>query len=125
MKRVLISVYKKDGVLELAKELAALDFEIISTGGTYKYLKENGLSPKSVEEITGFPEVLGGRVKTLHPVIFSGILADRHDKAHNEELKKHNLQSFNLVVVNLYPFEETIAKKETTIDEAIEQISAE
>ena len=122
MKRVLISVYKKDGVLELAKELAALDFEIISTGGTYKYLKENGLSPKSVEEITGFPEVLGGRVKTLHPVIFSGILADRHDKAHNEELKKHNLQSFNLVVVNLYPFEETIAKKETTIDEAIEQI---
>ena len=122
IRRALISVYKKDGITEFAKELVKSGFEIISTGGTYKLLKENNIPVKSVEDITGFPEVLNGRVKTLHPHIFAGILADRDNLEHLKELAQHKINTIDLVVVNLYPFEETISKKGVTVAEAIEQI---
>ena len=121
-KRALISVYDKSGIVEFANELRNFDYEIISTGGTYKLLKENNIDVKAVEDITSFPEVLGGRVKTLHPIIFSGILAEKDNPSHIEELKKHKLSLIDLVVVNLYPFEETVKKNNCTVDEAIEQI---
>jgi len=122
IKRALISVYNKNGIVNFAKELEKLFIEIISTGGTYKLLKENNIKVKSVEEITGFPEVLNGRVKTLHPNIFAGILADRDNPEHIKELEKFNVKTIDLVVVNLYPFEETILKENITVAEAIEQI---
>jgi len=122
IKRALISVYNKNGIVNFAKELEKLFIEIISTGGTYKLLKENNIKVKSVEEITGFPEVLNGRVKTLHPNIFAGILADRDNPEHIIELEKFNVKTIDLVVVNLYPFEETILKENITVAEAIEQI---
>ncbi|MBL7129045.1 MAG: bifunctional phosphoribosylaminoimidazolecarboxamide formyltransferase/IMP cyclohydrolase, partial [Ignavibacteria bacterium] len=121
-KRALISVYDKNGIVEFANELKNFDYELISTGGTYKLLKENNIDVKAVEEITSFPEVLGGRVKTLHPIIFSGILAEKDNPSHIEEMKKHELSPIDLVIVNLYPFEDTIAKESCTIEEAIEQI---
>ncbi len=121
-KRALLSVYDKSGITELAKELVKNGIEIISTGGTFKILKENNIPVKSVEEITGFPEVLNGRVKTLHPDIFAGILADREKLTHTQELTKHNIHTIDIVVVNLYPFEDTISKKGITTAEAIEQI---
>lgn len=122
IKRALISVYNKEGITDFAKELSGLGVEIISTGGTYKLLKDNNIEVKSVEEITGFPEILNGRVKTLHPYIFAGILADRDNPKHTEELLKHKLAVIDLVIVNLYPFEETISKEGITVSEAIEQI---
>ena len=122
IKRALISVYDKTGIIELATELAKHGIEIISTGGTYKLLKENNIEVKSVEEITGFPEVLNGRVKTLHPDIFGGILSDRSNPVHLEEMKEHSITPIDLVIVNLYPFEKTIADKNVTVADAIEQI---
>jgi phosphoribosylaminoimidazolecarboxamide formyltransferase/IMP cyclohydrolase len=122
IKRALISVYDKTGIIELATELAKHGIEIISTGGTYKLLKENNIEVKSVEEITGFPEVLNGRVKTLHPDIFGGILSDRSNPVHLEEMKEHSITPIDLVIVNLYPFEKTIADENVTVADAIEQI---
>ncbi len=121
-KLALISVYDKTGIVEFASNLVKFDFDIISTGGTYKLLKDNKINVKSVEEITGFPEILNGRVKTLHPVIFSGILADKKNDNHITEMSNYQLNFFDLVVVNLYPFEDTIKKVNVTLDEAIEQI---
>lgn len=121
-KFALISVYDKTGVKEFAEKLLKNNFDIISTGGTYKLLKENGISVKSVEDITGFPELLDGRVKTLHPNIFSGILADKNNSNHLKEIDKFNLTLFDVVVVNLYPFEETIKKPGIGLNEIIEQI---
>jgi phosphoribosylaminoimidazolecarboxamide formyltransferase/IMP cyclohydrolase len=109
-------------ITDLAKELIKNGTEIISTGGTFKLLKENNIPVKSVEEITGFPEILNGRVKTLHPGIFAGILADRDNKSHLQDLSKHSIAEIDLVVVNLYPFEETISREGVTTAEAIEQI---
>ena len=122
IQRALLSVYNKEGIAEFAKELVRSGIEIISTGGTYKLLKENNIPVRSVEEITGFPEVLNGRVKTLHPNIFAGILADRDNKTHIQELTNHKINTIDLVVVNLYPFEETISKEGVSIAESIEQI---
>ena len=122
LQRALLSVYNKEGIADFAKELVRSGIEIISTGGTYKLLKENKIPVRSVEEITGFPEVLNGRVKTLHPNIFAGILADRDNKTHLNELSNHRINTIDLVVVNLYPFEETISKDGVTTAEAIEQI---
>lgn len=122
IKRALLSVYDKTGIVELTKELVKFNVEIISTGGTYKLLRENNIEVKSVEEITEFPEVLNGRVKTLHPDIFAGILTDRDNKNHLAELKQHNILPIDLVVVNLYPFENTISQNNVTVSEAIEQI---
>lgn len=122
MKRVLISVSDKTGIVEFAKELEQLDFEIISTGGTSKVLTEAGVKVIGIEEVTGFPECLDGRVKTLHPNIHAGVLAIRDNKEHMEQLKKLNVDTIDMVVVNLYPFKQTILKDNVTREDAIENI---
>ncbi len=122
IKRAIISVFDKAGIVEFARELLKSGIEIISTGGTYNLLKKNNLDVRSVEEITGFPELLEGRVKTLHPLIFTGILADRNNPLHLEQLIKHNILPFDLIVVNLYPFEKTISQKNISLEDSIEQI---
>ncbi len=104
--RALISVYYKDGIYEFAKTLEDIGYEIISTGGTAKYLKERGIRVVEVEEITGFPEILGGRVKTLHPAIHGGILFREWVKGDKEQIASLNIKPIDVVVVNLYPFEE-------------------
>ncbi|MDF8369103.1 bifunctional phosphoribosylaminoimidazolecarboxamide formyltransferase/IMP cyclohydrolase [Weissella paramesenteroides] len=121
-KRALLSVSDKTGLLEFARQLIALDFEIISTGGTKKALEDGGLNVIGVEDITGFPEMLDDRVKTLHPKIHGGLLAKRHNSAHMAQLEEAGISPIDLVVVNLYPFKETIEKPETTEADAIEQI---
>ena len=118
----LISVYYKDGLLSFAKELIDRGFEILSTGGTGKFLKENNIPVTSVESVTGFPEVLDGRVKTLHPAVFSGILAQKDNPKHLEQIDEHKLKLIDLVVVTLYPFKETISKPDVKLEDAIEQI---
>jgi len=120
-KRALLSVSNKTGIVELGQALAALDFEIISTGGTYKVLAEAGVPVKSVSAVTGFPEIMDGRVKTLHPKIHGGILA-RPVPEHIKAAEEHGISLIDLVVVNLYPFRETIAKPNITREEAIENI---
>ncbi len=121
MRKALISVSNKGGIVELGKGLADLGIEILSTGGTARALREEGVPVVSVESVTGFPEILGGRVKTLHPAIHGGILA-RREKAHLDELDSHNISPIDLVVVNLYPFEATVAKEGVTVGEAVEEI---
>lgn len=121
MKRALVSVSNKTGVVEFAQGLEKLGYEIISTGGTYKTLLEAGVKVKQVAEVTGFPEILDGRVKTLHPKIHGGILARRIPE-HLQQLEKNNIEMIDIVVVNLYPFRETIAKPDVTLEEAIENI---
>lgn len=120
-KRAILSVYNKDKIEILARFLVENNFEIVSSGGTYKLLSEKGIKVKKVSEITDFPEILDGRVKTLHPKIHGGILARRDDK-HLAQLAENELVPVDLVVVNLYPFEETIAREGVTFNEAIEQI---
>jgi phosphoribosylaminoimidazolecarboxamide formyltransferase/IMP cyclohydrolase len=122
MKRALISVSDKTGVVEFAKGLIANDYEIISTGGTYKKLQENGVKVTEIDEITKFPEILDGRVKTLHPVVHAGLLAKRDNPEHMKTLEKLNINTIDLVCVNLYPFKETISRDGVTPAEAIEQI---
>ena len=121
-KRALISVYDKTGVVEFAAELIKNGFEIVSTSGTAKLLKDNGIKLKTIEEITKTPEVLGGRVKTLQHLIFAGILADKNNQGHLAEVEKFGFELFDLVAVSLYPFSDTINKDGCTVDEAIEQI---
>ena len=120
-RRALISVSDKTGIVVFAHELVELGFELISTGGTYKALDEANIPVKYVSEITGFPEVLDGRVKTLHPLIHGGILA-RDCVEHREQMKQNGISFIDLVVVNLYPFRETIAKPGVSFEEAIENI---
>lgn len=120
--RALISVSDKRGVVEFAKGLAALGIEILSTGGTAKALTEAGVPVVPVENFTGFPEMLDGRVKTLHPKIHAGILHRRDDPSHLQAMKAHGLNPIDLVVVNLYPFEQTVARPECSFAEAIENI---
>ena len=122
MKKALISVYDKTGIAEFAKELQSLDFEIISTGGTYRTLKDAKIKVIEVSDLTGFPECLDGRVKTLHPTIHAGILARRDNKNHMKHIKDLGIDTIDIVVCNLYPFKETIAKKDVTLEEAIENI---
>ncbi|MDD5503401.1 MAG: bifunctional phosphoribosylaminoimidazolecarboxamide formyltransferase/IMP cyclohydrolase [Candidatus Thermoplasmatota archaeon] len=121
VKRALISVSDKTGIVDFAKGLSALGVEILSTGGTAKALRDAGVPVKDVSEYTGFPEMLDGRVKTLHPKIHGGILALRNPK-HLGELAKHNIGTIDLVAVNLYPFEATIAKPNVHLEEVIENI---
>src|ERR1041385_6113671 len=102
--RALLSVYDKTGVVDFARGLEALGFEVFSTGGTEALLRQSGISVRGVQELTGFPEMLGGRVKTLHPAVHRGILALRDDPSHLEELNRHGLQPIDVVVSNLYPF---------------------
>ncbi|MEG0296613.1 MAG: bifunctional phosphoribosylaminoimidazolecarboxamide formyltransferase/IMP cyclohydrolase [Clostridium sp.] len=121
IKRALISVFDKEGILDFAKFLSSQGVEIISTGGTYKFLKENGLKITEVNEVTNFPEMLDGRVKTLHPIIHGGILAIRDNKEHMETIKEKNIETIDMVVVNLYPFFEKV-KEDLEFDEKVEFI---
>lgn len=122
IKRALISVSDKSGVVEFAKELSALGVEILSTGGTAKALRESGVSVVEVSDYTGFPEMLDGRLKTLHPKIHGGLLARRGNSKDMEDIKKHEISEIDMVVVNLYPFEATISKSGVTFEEAVENI---
>lgn len=119
--RALISVSDKEGIVDFAKELSENNFEIISTGGTYKTLKESGIKVIGIEEITRFPECLDGRVKTLHPNVHAGILAKRDDSMHMDKLKELDIQTIDLILINLYPFKETV-KKGLPLDECVENI---
>src|ERR1700743_3395497 len=109
IRRALISVYDKTGLVELARGLADAGVEIVSTGSTAKTIADKGIPVTPVEELTGFPEVLDGRVKTLHPRVHAGLLADLRKPAHAEALEQLGIAAFELVVVNLYPFSETVA----------------
>ncbi|MDD5447936.1 MAG: bifunctional phosphoribosylaminoimidazolecarboxamide formyltransferase/IMP cyclohydrolase, partial [Actinomycetota bacterium] len=120
--RALISVSDKTDVVWFASELSSMGVEIISTGGTYKLLSQNNIKATPVAEVTGFPEMLDGRVKTLHPKVHAGILADRSNKEHMRQLEYQKILPIDLVAVNLYPFEETISKPDVKFEEAIEQI---
>lgn len=120
--RALISVSDKRGLAAFAKALSSMNVEIISTGGTYNALKAEGLNVRSVSEVTGFPEILDGRVKTLHPLIHGGLLAVADNGDHLRQLEELGIEPIDMVVVNLYPFEQTIAREGTTLEEAIEQI---
>ena len=120
--RALLSVSDKTGLLEFAKGLAALGVELLSTGGTSKHLKDGGLTVIDVSDHTGFPEMFDGRVKTLHPKVHGGLLQRRDNEEDKRNAKKHDIPCIDLVVVNLYPFEQTVAKKDVTLEEAIENI---
>jgi len=122
VKRALISVSEKKGLLAFAKGLHALGVEIISTGGTARKLKEGGIPVIEVSEYTGFPEMLDGRVKTLHPKIHGGLLARREKSEHMDQVRKHKIGLIDMVVVNLYPFASVIRKKNVQLEEAIENI---
>jgi len=123
IRRALIAVYDKTGIVEFARALVdEFGIEIISTGGTAKHLKDAGIPVTMVETVTGFPEMLDGRVKTLHPKIHAGILADRDNPGHMRQLAEHGIQPIDMVVVNLYPFEKTIADPNCKFEDAIEMI---
>ena len=122
IRRALVSVHDKTGVVELAKGLAGLGIEIVSTGGTASLLRASGIAVRDVSDVTGFPEMMDGRVKTLHPKIHGGILARRDAPEHLAALERHGIPPIDLVVVALYPFEQTVAKPGVTAAEAIEQI---
>jgi len=122
IKRALISVSDKTGVVEFARTLHQAGVEIVSTGGTMKTLKEAGIPVIYVSELTGFPEIMDGRVKTLNPYIHGGILAIRENEAHTKAMRDHNIRGIDLVVVNLYPFRQTVAKPGVTLAEAVENI---
>jgi phosphoribosylaminoimidazolecarboxamide formyltransferase/IMP cyclohydrolase len=120
--RAILSVSNKEGLIDFARGLEGLGFEVFSTGGTKKALAEAGVSVRSVSDLTGFPEILGGRVKTLHPAVHGGILAKRSLAEHVAEAESNQIGLIDLVAVNLYPFRETVAKSGVTMDEALENI---
>ncbi|MGX0020411.1 phosphoribosylaminoimidazolecarboxamide formyltransferase / IMP cyclohydrolase [Staphylococcus hominis] len=122
MKKAIISVSNKSGVVEFAKSLTQLDYELYSTGGTKRALEEANVTVKSVSELTQFPEIMDGRVKTLHPAVHGGILADRNKPEHLEQLSEQHIDLIDMVVVNLYPFRQTVANPDVTEDDAIEHI---
>src|SRR5436189_5030167 len=122
IQRALISVSDKTGLLPFAKVLADAGVELLSTGGTAKALRDAGLKVTDLSAYTGFPEMLDGRVKTLHPKVHGGLLYLRGNAAHEASVRQHGSQPIDLVVVNLYPFEQTVARKGVTLEEAIENI---
>lgn len=122
VKRALISVSDKTGIVEFAKEMEKLGVDIVSTGGTYKTLSEAGVKVINISDVTGFPECLDGRVKTLHPKIHAGILAIRNNQEHMDKLKELGVDTIDMVVINLYPFKQTILKQGVELEEAIENI---
>jgi len=122
IKRALISVSDKTGIIEFARALKHFNVEIISTGGTAKALREAGIEVRDISDLTGFPEMMDGRVKTLHPRVHGGLLALRDNPEHSAAMQQHGIEPIDMVVVNLYPFAETIARKGVTREEAIEQI---
>jgi phosphoribosylaminoimidazolecarboxamide formyltransferase / IMP cyclohydrolase len=121
-KRALISVSDKNGIVEFARSLVELGYEIVSTGGTKKNLQENGVPVIGVSDVTGFPEILEGRVKTLNPFIHGGLLAKHGEESHQQQLAEHHITPIQVVCVNLYPFKETISKPDVTVEDAIENI---
>ena len=121
-KRAIISVFDKTGVVEFAKELEDLGFEILSTGGTEKTLTEAGIKVINVSDITGFPECLDGRVKTLHPMIHAGILAMRSNEEHMKQIEDLKVTPIDIVAINLYPFKATILKPGVELEDAVENI---
>ena len=122
IERALISVSDKKGIVAFAKRLAAWEIEIVSTGGTAKLLKTEGVNVVPVDSYTGHPEIMDGRVKTLHPRVHGGILAIRDNALHREQMRKNGIKPIDMVVVNLYPFVQTIARPGVSIAEAIENI---
>lgn len=122
MKRALISVSDKTGIVDFARDLERLGYGIISTGGTFETLRKNNIKVAQISEITGFPECLDGRVKTLHPAVHGGILAQRSEPSHMKQLNELSIKTIDMVVVNLYPFRKTIEKTDVTFEEAIENI---
>jgi len=122
VRRALVSVSDKSGLEAFAKALADRNVEIISTGGTARFLKDAGVMTTPVEAITGFPEIMDGRVKTLHPIIHGGLLGLTDKDEHVEAMRSHSIEPIDLVCVNLYPFEETVARESVTMEEAVEQI---
>ncbi len=120
--RAIVSVSDKTGLVDFVKTLHDLGVEILSTGGTARTLRDAGIPVKEVSEYTGFPEILDGRVKTLHPKIHAGLLALRDNEEHMRTLQTHGIEPIDMVVVNLYPFEKTISKEGVTFQEAIENI---
>src|SRR4051812_36082357 len=122
IQRALISVSDKTGLVPFAQILAQANVEIVSTGGTAKTLREAGLTVKDISEHTGFPEMLDGRVKTLHPKVHGGLLYIRDNSTHEAAVKQHGILPIDLVVVNLYPFEQTVAKPNVSLHDAIENI---
>jgi phosphoribosylaminoimidazolecarboxamide formyltransferase/IMP cyclohydrolase len=122
VKRALVSVSDKTGVVEFTKVLVSLGIEVLSTGGTARLLAEKGVTVRTVDSYTGFPEIMDGRVKTLHPRVHGGILSVRTNPAHLEQMKKNGIEPIDLVAVNLYPFKKTVAREGVSIEEAIENI---
>ncbi len=122
IERAIISVSDKTGIQELAGELRAMKVEILSTGGTARTLREKGIEVIDISAYTGFPEMLDGRVKTLHPKIHGGLLGIRDNPEHKQKMVEHGIKPIDMVVINLYPFEATIAKPGCTLEEAIENI---
>ena len=122
IRRALISVSDKQGITDFARRLEQFGVDIISTGGTLKTLREAGVRARSISEVTGFPEILDGRVKTLHPKIHGGLLAIADEPAHMAQLREHDIAEIDMVVVNLYPFERTVEGGNVALDDAVEQI---
>ena len=122
IKRAVISVTDKSGVVEFAKSLSELGVQILSTGGTAKAIREGGIPVIDIAEYTGFPEMLDGRVKTLHPKVHGGLLGMRDNPEHVKMMTEHGIENIDLLVVNLYQFEKTVAKEGVTLEEAIENI---
>lgn len=120
--RAILSVSDKTGLVEFANGINNLVIEIFSTGGTKRALEKAGVLVRSVEELTNFPEILDGRVKTLHPAVHGGILAKRNVPSHLSELNERGIETIDLVVVNLYPFAQTVSREGVTLDEALENI---
>lgn len=122
VKRAIISLWKKEGISKFAKELKEFDIEILSTGGTAKLLRDAGVEVTEISDYVKFPELIGGRVKTLHPRIHAGILAVRDDEAHVKDIEQHGIEPIDMVVVNFYPFEDVVKDEEVALSEAIENI---
>src|SRR5437763_1860418 len=122
IQRALLSVYDKAGLIPFAQALANTGIELISTGGTAKALRDAGLTVTDLSSYTGFPEMLDGRVKTLHPKIHGGLLYVRVNSSHESAARAHGIERIDLVVVNLYPFEETVAKPDVSLQHAVENI---
>ncbi|MDW8345230.1 MAG: bifunctional phosphoribosylaminoimidazolecarboxamide formyltransferase/IMP cyclohydrolase, partial [Verrucomicrobiae bacterium] len=122
IRRALVSVSDKSGLVEFARGLVEWGVEIISTGGTARVLREAGIPVRDISDVTGFPEILDGRVKTLHPKVHGGLLYRRGVRSHEDAIRAHGIEPIDLVVVNLYPFEQTVARNDVTLEEAIENI---
>ncbi len=122
IQRAVLSVTDKSGLLEFAQKLEEFGVEILSTGGTARMMREGGVTVQDVSDFTGFPEMLDGRVKTLHPKVHAGIRAQRHNPEHMKTMASHHLKVIDMVVVNLYAFEKTVAREDCTLEEAVENI---